>query len=71
MSKTCSLEGCDNTHYGKGLCQKHYGILRNRGTLDAIKVPNLPGEEWVMSEKERLKDIYFSNMGRVKSCKKT
>lgn len=67
--KSCSVEGCEGKHYGKGLCKQHYGRLRNMGTLDAIKVVDLPGEVWVMSEKPRLKDIYFSNMGRAKSAK--
>ena len=70
MSKTCSVEGCDNSHYGKGLCQYHYALLRRLGTIEAHSVTDLPGEIWRPSAKESLSDIYFSNFGRVKSQRK-
>lgn len=35
--RTCSVDGCDGPHYGKGLCNRHYQRLRKRGTLDLKK----------------------------------
>ena len=33
--RTCSIEGCENKHYGKGYCRKHYKQFRKYGyTLD-------------------------------------
>lgn len=29
--KTCSVEGCENKHYGKGLCNKHFQKWRKHG----------------------------------------
>lgn len=37
--RICSLEDCDNAHFGKGLCSKHYTRLRRWGTTD----PKPPG----------------------------
>lgn len=33
MSKKCSAEGCENKHYGKGYCVKHYTQLRRYGHI--------------------------------------
>lgn len=33
MSKKCSVEGCENKHYGKGYCVKHYTQLRRYGHI--------------------------------------
>ena len=30
----CSVPDCDNKHYGKGYCQRHYQRMRNSGTTD-------------------------------------
>lgn len=32
ISKECTYEGCTNSHYAKGYCQKHYAKLRLYGT---------------------------------------
>lgn len=32
--RTCSVAGCTNDYYGKGLCGKHYQRLRTTGTVD-------------------------------------
>lgn len=32
--KTCTVEGCDRKHYGKGLCNMHSQRLRKRGTTE-------------------------------------
>lgn len=32
--KSCSVAGCTDTYYGKGLCGKHYKRLRITGTLE-------------------------------------
>lgn len=38
MSKTCSVEGCNSKHYGKGYCNKHYQQYRRYGhILDRTK----------------------------------
>ena len=29
--RTCSVEGCENKHYGKGYCHKHYQQFRRHG----------------------------------------
>ena len=29
--KKCSIDGCDNKLYSKGLCRKHYDKMRNHG----------------------------------------
>lgn len=66
----CATEGCDNDHYAHGLCKSCYNRLRNFGTIDDRTVENLPGEEWVVSDNPLLAGIFFSNFGRVKSCRK-
>lgn len=33
MSKTCSVEGCENKHFGKGYCCKHYTQFRRYGHI--------------------------------------
>lgn len=30
----CSVEGCDDIHYGKGLCQKHWRRVRKYGSTE-------------------------------------
>ena len=30
----CSVEGCNNEVYGRGICQPHYSQARHRQTLD-------------------------------------
>lgn len=32
--KSCSVDGCANAYYGKGLCEKHYRRMRITGTTD-------------------------------------
>lgn len=34
MRKICSVEGCKNYAYAKGLCKKHYQRLKRKGTTD-------------------------------------
>jgi hypothetical protein len=33
MCRTCSVEGCNNKHYGKGYCNKHYQQIKKHGTI--------------------------------------
>lgn len=41
---SCSIDGCNTSHYGKGLCRKHYTSLRKHG--DPLKVTgNTPSGE--------------------------
>lgn len=68
--KRCSAEGCDGFAITIGLCANCYKRLQRKGTIDAIKVKNLPGEEWLPIEREKFSGIYVSNLGRVKSCRK-
>lgn len=37
--RTCSVEGCDRPHYGKGLCNPHYLRQRRRGTTEPWQPP--------------------------------
>ena len=37
MSKKCSIEGCENKHYGKGYCEKHYKQVYRKGSLDKTR----------------------------------
>lgn len=32
--EVCQVKGCNRRHQSRGLCQRHYNRLRNRGTLD-------------------------------------
>ena len=48
--RTCSIEDCDNPHYGRGWCQKHYGCWYETGSPVRPLQPrraNLPGEQWL------------------------
>jgi len=31
--KYCSIEGCNNKHYGKGYCRRHYDLWRRKGFI--------------------------------------
>ena len=31
--KKCTIEGCENKHYGKGYCEKHYTQIRRYGRI--------------------------------------
>lgn len=31
--RVCSIQGCDNKHFGKGLCNKHYVRVRSNGDV--------------------------------------
>lgn len=35
--KKCSVEGCNNKHYGKGYCRKHYDQIRRHGKIIKTK----------------------------------
>ena len=34
ICKKCTVNGCENAHYAKNLCEKHYRRMYNHGTLD-------------------------------------
>lgn len=34
ICKKCTVKGCENVHYAKDLCEKHYRRMYNHGTLD-------------------------------------
>ena len=39
--KTCKVEGCNNKHYGKGYCAKHYQQIKRKGKIyKTYKEPN-------------------------------
>jgi hypothetical protein len=33
--KTCTVEGCGNLHWAKGVCKRHYAKLRREGKIPA------------------------------------
>lgn len=45
MSKTCSVDGCDRKHYGKGLCKFHHQKEWRRVNAPALIKPRAPIEE--------------------------
>jgi len=65
--KTCSVDNCDLHHHSRGFCKKHYERFKTKGTIEAKKITDLPGEEW--REVEGHVEFFVSNKGRVKSCK--
>ena len=36
-SKKCSLDNCDNQHYAKGYCRKHYARVIRYGTTELVQ----------------------------------
>jgi hypothetical protein len=36
--RTCSVDGCERTHFGKGYCQLHYRRLYDTGSLGPVGV---------------------------------
>lgn len=38
MTRRCSLDGCENKHYGKGYCTKHYNRVRRTGDPQTVRV---------------------------------
>lgn len=66
--KTCT-QGCEAPVYAKGLCRQCWNRLTHSGTLDAKKVADEPGEEWREINRPDCKDVFISNIGRVKSCR--
>ena len=65
--KKCSE--CNKKHYAKGLCRKCWNRLTSAGTLDSKKVKDLPEEQWKEIDRIDCKNVFISNLGRVKSCR--
>lgn len=40
----CLVEGCNNKHFGKGYCNKHYSRLKRNGTLETKTMIDHPKE---------------------------
>lgn len=38
--RRCSVDGCENKHYGRGLCEKHYRRWRRTGSVHVIARPD-------------------------------
>lgn len=36
MTRKCTIEGCGQKHFGKGLCSKHYERVRRNGSTDMV-----------------------------------
>lgn len=36
-NEPCSVDGCGSARFGRGLCQKHYGRLRSKGSTDDVR----------------------------------
>ena len=39
-TRTCSVPDCDDAVRTRGMCQKHYDRLRNRGTIEPFAAPS-------------------------------
>lgn len=52
-TRTCSTEGCDGKHFGRGLCAVHYRKWKYQQDREAITAKN---QEYVQSNKEAVKD---------------
>lgn len=68
--RTCSVEGCDKKHYGRGYCANHYQLWRRHGNPEKTNrykdFTPIRGEEW--------RDIpgcsgryQVSSLGRIRS----
>jgi hypothetical protein len=36
VPKTCTIAQCENKHFSRGMCQKHYSRVRRNGTTETI-----------------------------------
>lgn len=57
--RTCSIDGCDRKHYGRGWCETHYARWRRKGTT--YRAPKLSPEESFWSKVD--KDGPVSRLG--------
>lgn len=39
-TRTCTIDGCDRPHYGRGLCKMHYQRARKAGNLKPLPKPS-------------------------------
>lgn len=59
-NRPCSVEGCENLFYAKGLCRNHHEMLLRRGTTTYAR--NMPKKQCVVSGCEK-------EAGRLGYCK--
>ena len=50
LPRTCDVDGCENPHLAKGLCDKHYQRLSKYGTLELAGLPPLEERMRLYSE---------------------
>jgi len=66
----CATDGCEGFSITIGLCANCYRRLQRKGTVDAIRITDMSGEQWLPVVRECFAGLYVSNLGRVKSCRK-
>lgn len=49
--RTCSVDGCEKPHYGRGLCSPHYQWHRRRGIVPEDRKPTTEQRFWQKVEK--------------------
>lgn len=49
--RTCSVEGCEKPHYGRGLCSPHYQRHRRAGTMPDTRKPDAVARFWSKVDK--------------------
>lgn len=46
INKGCIVKGCDNSHYGRGLCRKHYSRLYRNTHPEYLDYLKKKSKEW-------------------------
>ena len=65
-NRICSVEGCNNKHSAKGLCQKHYDKQQHRKYyLNNKKQVNKQNKQWQEDNKEQIKQYLKDNKKHI------
>lgn len=69
-AKTCTFQGCDKVHYGKGLCNSHWQQVRQGRSLAPLRRQVTParrdelGRKWCKGCSEWLsEDLFYRHTG--------